>query len=191
MSHQTPIKFGLSGDMASFSEEAALAYATKSQLDIELVYLMDMEGVLAALENKEIDLGIFPVMNFTGGLVGMAFEAMGRHPFQLVDELWLDVQQCLITLPGKQPEDIQTIASHPQGLAQCQRYLSQYFPYAAQLEWIDTAKAAKDLSERTLSADTAVIAPARAAEYYGLSILKQGIQDQQPNHTIFVVVRPL
>ncbi|MDF3055557.1 MAG: chorismate mutase [Gammaproteobacteria bacterium] len=187
----TKIKFGLSGDIASFSEEAALAYAKKAQIDMEPFYLMDMEGVLAALENQEIDLGIFPVMNLTGGLVNVAFEAMGKHLFQPVDELWLDVQQCLITLPGKQKEDIQSIVSHSQGLAQCQHYLAHHFSHIAQMEWIDTAKAAKDLSENKLSADTAVIASARAAEYYGLSIFERAIQDAQPNHTIFVIVAPL
>lgn len=183
------IKLGLSGDIASFSEQAALMYAKKANLDIALIHLMDMEGVLAAIENKDIDLGIFPVMNYTGGLVTMAFEAMGRHLFKPIDELTLDVQQCLITKANVQKKDIQQIASHPQGLAQCQKYLTSEFPNAKQIEWIDTAKAAKDLSEDKLECHTAVIAPARAAEYYQLKLFKTAIQDQQPNHTIFMIVQ--
>jgi prephenate dehydratase len=185
------IKLGLSGDVASFSEQAALEYANKNKLQVELVPLMDMEGVLAALEKKQIDLGIFPVMNFTGGLVTMAFEAMGKHYFTPIGELYLDVQQCLITRPGITKQNIQEIVSHPQGLAQCQKYLQREFPNATQVEWIDTAKAAKDLSEHVLSANTAVIAPARAATCYGLNILNANIQDQQPNNTVFIVVRQL
>lgn len=183
------IKLGLSGDIASFSEQASLLYAKKANLPVTLIHLIDMEGVLAALENGDIDLGIFPVFNFRGGLVKMAFEAMGKHLFTFVDEIWLDVQQCLMTLPDTEKNAIRSIVSHPQGLAQCQDFLSHTFPNAEQIEWIDTAKAAKDLAKHKLDKNTAVIAPARAAEHYGLKIVAEAIQDHKPNHTIFIVTK--
>ena len=55
-------------------------------------------------------------------------------------------------------------------------------------EWDDTAKAAEDLAKGTFSETTAVIAPARSAQMYGLELLEKGIHDNHPNLTTFIVV---
>ena len=50
------LRIGVSGDVGSFSEEAGLIYAAKAQGgQSKLFYLIDMEGVLAALSKDEID----------------------------------------------------------------------------------------------------------------------------------------
>ena len=72
---------GVSGDIGSFSEEAAFQYAKQVEMNPLLVYARDMEGVLAAIEAGSVDLGIFPVVNLYGGLVKPAFKAMGNYLF--------------------------------------------------------------------------------------------------------------
>jgi prephenate dehydratase len=182
-------KLGVSGDVGSFSEEAALAYAKREGISPSLVYLIDMEGVLAGIENKDITLGIFPVVNLQGGLVKSAFQAMGRHRFKPIDELWLHVHQCLLIMPGTKSPQINKIVSHPQGLAQCKHYLQEKFKMVDRIEWCDTAKAAKDLAEGNLAATTAVIGPERCAELYGLEVLARNIEDNERNLTAFVLVK--
>ncbi|MCW8444788.1 chorismate mutase [Fluoribacter gormanii] len=181
--------FGISGDAGSFSEEAALIYAKQTGIAPALVHLLDMEGVLDAIENETIDLGILPVVNLLGGLVRPAFLAMGKHLFTPIDELWHEINQCLLVRPGVRFHQITHIVSHPQGLAQCRRLLQKKFKDTEQIEWIDTAKAAKDLAEGTLPAHAAVIAPARCAQLYGLEIKAADIQDSKPNRTAFILVK--
>lgn len=181
--------FGISGDAGSFSEEAALIYAKQTGIAPALVHLLDMEGVLDAIENETIDLGILPVVNLLGGLVRPAFLAMGKHLFTPIDELWHEINQCLLVRPGVRFHQITHIVSHPQGLAQCRRFLQKKFKDTEQIEWIDTAKAAKDLAEGTLPAHAAVIAPARCAQLYGLEIKAADIQDSKPNRTAFILVK--
>lgn len=182
--------FAISGAAGSFSEEAGMLYARRMNLESEMLYSIHMEGVLAAVETGNAEIGIFPVVNSRGGLVQSAFEAMGRHHFTVVDELWFEVFQCLLVYPGTKKEDITTITSHPQALSQCDRFLKKNFPEAALQEWEDTAKAAKDLSEGILSQkNTAVIAPARSAHLYKLELLEKGIQDTHPNLTTFIIVK--
>lgn len=183
------IRIAVSGDEGSFSEEAGLQYVDRVGLTATLVYSIDMEGVLAAVEDGAVDMGVFPVANLRGGLVRPAFVAMGRHPFMVVDDLWVEVNQCLIVKPGTTAEMIRKVASHPQALAQCQDYLSQKFPSVERVEWDDTAKAVRDLASGVLSADCAAIAPARAAQCYGMQILEASIQDMKPNLTAFIVVK--
>lgn len=183
------IKLGVSGDMGSFSEEAGLAYATRNKLNTHLEYLIDMENVLVAVKSKTVDLGIFPVVNLQGGLVRMAFDAMGKHNFTVVDELWLTVNQCLLVKPGVLTHDITTIISHSQALAQCKEYLQKHYKEIPLLEWQDTAKAARDLAEGKLDSNTAVIAPLQAATLYNLEVIAKNIQDVNPNLTAFIVVK--
>ena len=180
---------GVSGDAGSFSEEAAFLYMKRASINASLVYLMDMEGVLSAIEKHEIDLGILPVVNLQGGLVKPAFQAMGKHLFLPFDELWLEVMQCLLVLPGTRLNQITNIVSHPQGLAQCRHYLLKEFKKVKLVEWINTAKAAKDLAEGKLSSCTAVIASERSAQLYGLDIMAKNIQDSNPNLTAFILVK--
>ncbi len=181
-------KIGVSGDEGSFSEEAALVYSLGSSAKPKIAYLIDMEGVLSALSAGTIDLGIFPVVNSRGGLVHPAFQAMGKYQFKMIDEIWLDVKQNLLAKKGIKKSEIKAVASHSQALAQCERYLEKEFSKVKLIEWEDTAKAARDLAKGKLPKDTAVIAPIRCAELYGLQILDKSIQDARPNLTTFIVV---
>lgn len=180
---------GVSGDTGSFSEEAALLYSKNLNQPVELKYLIDIESVLAAIEDKKIDFGILPVVNLKGGLVKMAFKAMGKYLFEMVDELWLKVEHCLLIKPEVKLNDIKKIVSHPQAIAQCQRYLQIHFPNIKYIEWQNTAKAARDLSEGRLSNYTAVIGHKNAASEYKLKIAAQCIQDDNPNLTAFIIVK--
>lgn len=182
------IRFGVSGDRGSFSEEAALQYGKEKHINMSLIYLIDMEGVLQALEQGDIKLGILPVVNLTGGLVQPAFEAMGRHAFKLIDSFWLEVNQCLLAEKGTQLSEITHIASHPQGLLQCKDYLSKTMGKASLIEWCDTAQAALTLAQGVMPKYTAVIAPERCKDLYGLDLIAKNIQDTNPNLTAFIVV---
>ena len=184
------LRIAVSGDKGSFSEEAGLLYAQRNGLKASLVYSVEIEKVLRSVAGGKTDLGIFPVVNSRGGLVQTAYEAMGGHLFAFLGELWLEVHQCLLALPRTPKSRIRRVASHPQALSQCERYLKKEFPDAELVEWEDTAKAAKDLSKGTLPPDTAVIAPARSAGLYGLQALAKGIQDHHPNLTTFIIVGP-
>lgn len=189
MDNISPKKLAVSGDQGSFSEEAGLLYASREGFTSQLAYATDMEGVLSLVERGEADLGIFPVVNSRGGLVQTAFEAMGRHRFQMIDEVWMEVVQCLLVQRGVVRSEIRQIASHSQAFSQCERYLRESFPQAVLVEWEDTAKAARDLAHGVLSIDTAVIAPARSAALFHLQVLHKGIQDMSPNLTTFIVVQ--
>ncbi|HAZ7574192.1 chorismate mutase [Legionella sp. PATHC032] len=183
------IRFGVSGDIGSFSEEAALLYAKEKDINVHLIHLLDMEGVLNAIENETIDLGILPVVNLLGGLVKPAFQAMGKYSFTPIDEIWHDINQCLLVKSNTQHHKITHIVSHPQGLAQCKKFLSNQFKDAKKIEWIDTAKAAKDLAEGILPPHAAVIASARCASLYGLKIRARNIEDSNQNKTAFILVK--
>lgn len=183
------IRIGVSGAPGSFSEEAANYYGHKEKvLDYGLVYLISVENVLTALEKEEVDRGVFPIENSNGGIVYEAVYAMSKHLFNIEKIFEIDIRHCLLALKGKNPSEIKKIASHNQALKQCRMYLRRKWPDAEVIEWEDTAKAARDLAEGRLTPDTAVIAPRRSAELYGLDVLEEGIQDLKFNFTTFLFV---
>lgn len=182
------LRIGVSGDVGSFSEEAGFLYAAKAQGGkSEMVYLIDMEGVLAALVNDEIDVGIFPFVNYNSGIVWPAFSAMGKYNFMPIDDLQLNVEQCLLAKSELDIHEIKELYSYTPAFEQCKCFINHHgFKL---IDWGDTAKAARDLASGVLPANAGVVASAQAARSYGLVMLKQGIQDLQPNITRFIVVK--
>jgi prephenate dehydratase len=182
------LRIGVSGDVGSFSEEAGFLYAAKAQGgQSEMVYLIDMEGVLAALVNDEIDVGIFPFVNYNSGIVWPAFSAMGKYNFMPIDDLQLNVEQCLLAKSELDIHEIKELYSYTPAFEQCKCFINHHgFKL---IDWGDTAKAARDLASGVLPANAGVVASAQAARSYGLVMLKQGIQDLQPNITRFIVVK--
>lgn len=179
---------GVSGDVGSFSEEAGLIYAAKAHsAKHEICYLIDMDGVLAELERGEIDVGIFPFVNYNSGIVWPAFTAMGKYGFMPIDDLQLNVEQCLLANANVTLNEITELYSYTPAFEQCKGFINQHgFKL---VDWGDTAKAARDLAAGVLPKNAGVVASAQAAKSYDLQIVKQCIQDIQPNITRFIVVK--
>lgn len=184
------MKIGVMGARGSFSEQAGELYVKKENLiDAEIIPLISAENVLTALNKGEIDRAIFPIENSNGGIVIEAVYAMSRFNFEIEQMFELDVHHMLLVKPQVTASHIDTIASHDQALKQCRMYLKRTWPECEIIPYADTAKAAEDLANGILPDTTAVIAPRRAAELYGLQVLEESIQDLKFNYTVFVVAK--
>lgn len=177
------MKIGVMGAKGSFSEQAGLVYAPEA----EIVLLVSAENVLQALDDGEIERGIFPIENSNGGIVIEAVHAMAKHTFTIEKMFEIDIHHTLLVKPGTKASSIQTVSSHDQALKQCRMYLRRVWPEAEIVPYSDTATAAKDLAAGLLPETTAVIASRRCAELYGLEVLEESIQDLKFNYTTFVV----
>ena len=184
------MKIGVMGARGSFSEQAGEFYSKKENLNnVEIVPLISAENVLTALNKGEIDRAIFPIENSNGGIVIEAVYAMSQFNFEIETMFELDVHHMLLVRPHVTASHIDTIASHDQALKQCRMYLKRTWPECEIVPYADTAKAAEDLASGILPDTTAVIAPRRAAELYGLQVLEESIQDLKFNYTVFVVAK--
>ena len=171
------------GARGSFSEQAGETYAPAG----DIIPLVTAENVLQALTAGEIDRGIFPIENSNGGIVIEAVHAMAKYTFSIEKMFELDVHHMLLVKPGATAAHIKTISSHDQAIKQCRMYVKRKWGEADIALYLDTAKAAEDLSTGVLADTTAVIAPRRCAALYGLEILEESIQDLKYNYTTFVV----
>ncbi len=181
-------KLAVFGAEGSFSEQAALSYAEREGLNLELEH-HDTVGAVMDAVGRSACLGVIPIANTLGGLVRASFEAMGSRTFLPRGQISLDINHCLVVArPGLGRQDITQVVSHPQALVQCERFLDRDLPGVPRLEWSDTASAAKSLAEGVLEATSAVIASPRAAALFRLSVWKENIQDSLHNKTTFLVI---
>lgn len=183
-----PRRVGAFGSEGSFSEEAALRYVEREGLAAEIACCPALERLFDELEAGRLDLVCVPVANSLGGLVRATFEVLGQRSFRPLGQVELPVRHALLVRPGADPTRIEAVASHPQALLQCERYLDRHLPRAERLVRGDTASAARELADGELSAGTAVLASLRAARRFGLDPIAVDVQDMQDNRTTFLLL---
>lgn len=143
-----------------------------------------IRDVFARVEGGKVGLGIVPVENTTEGVVTQTLDALAEFDVRVCAESVVRVSDHLLSQSGCL-EDVRRVASHPQGLAQCRRWLRERLPEAELVETGSTAAAAR------LAADdgaVAAIASEVAAEAYGLATIEASIEDRHDNSTRFLVI---
>ncbi len=169
------------GESGAYSEEAIREHFGAK---VSTLARQSFEGIFAAVGAGEADLGALPVENSTAGSINRAYDLLLQHDFKVHGEMVLRVRHNLMTVAGGDGE-ITHVRSHPQALAQCERFLNER-GYVA-VPWYDTAGAARDLA-RDPEGGVGVIASALAAEEYGLEIITRDVEDSPDNFTRFFLV---
>ena len=70
-----------------------------------------------------------------------------RYRLHIIGEVSVEVNHCLMALPGVQKSDIRRVQSHPQALAQVDNYLRNSLPRATKEAVDDTAGAAQAIAK--------------------------------------------
>jgi prephenate dehydratase len=149
------------------------------------------EEVFDAVDGGPATHGIVPIENSIGGSIHRNYDLLVSHELPIVGEVELPVVHHLLAIPGATLEALKRVYSHPQGLAQCERYLHTLKGVEI-IATYDTAGSAKMVADAGLP-DAAAIASARAGEVFGLKPLASSIQDYDDNITRFLMIgrRPL
>ena len=177
---------GFFGPFGTFTEQAV-----RSQADLaggELVAFRTVPDVLDAVTSGDVEYGVVPIENSIEGTVNFTQDALSFDYELLIQrEIVLNIEHCLLALPGTALADITTVLSIPVATAQCHRYLRENLPDAEVRAANSTADAARIVSTDKM-AGAAAIAPCNAASLYGLDVVASNIEDHAGNQTRFVVV---
>ena len=176
------MRIAFQGVAGAYSEEAALHLSEPG----DLLPCRSFEGVFAAVDARQATHGILPIENTIGGTIHRNYDLLVEHELPIVAEVKLAVIHHLIVNEGTTLEQIKRVYSHPQGLAQCERFLGTLQDIEIVATY-DTAGSAKMIKEERLH-DSAAIASKRAAQIFGWSVLRSGIQDYADNLTRFLIV---
>ncbi len=172
---------GLLGPEGTFSENATKKWNDRA----DLLYYDDVSDVARAVAAEEVDCGIIPIENSLEGSVGMTLDALLHisDETQIIGEIIIPIKHCLLTKGDT--HDIKVILSHPQALAQCQRFIKDHFRDVDIRMTGSTAHAAQLTSK---SKEVAAIASEESAGKYGLKVVLRDVQDQKENYTRFIVL---
>lgn len=176
------MRIAFQGAPGAYSEAAA----DRVQPGVETVPSERFEDVFEAVATGAVTHGILPIENSVGGSIHRNYDLLLEHALPIVAEVELPVVHNLLALPGVERSAVRRVFSHPQALAQCERYV-RTIPGVEVVATYDTAGSARLIRDGHLL-DTAAIASARAAEIFGLAILQEGIQDFADNITRFILV---
>lgn len=176
------LSIAFQGEAGAYSELAAFECFGE---EISTLPCPAFEDVFAVVNAGECGYGLLPVENSLAGSIHRNYDLMLRHDLYIVTEYHLRVSHCLLALPGVMLEDIKSVHSHPQALAQCEVNLARLG--VERVAEADTAGSARQLrQDRDVHAG--VLASSRAAEVYDLDILAEHMEDNQANYTRFLAL---
>jgi prephenate dehydratase len=179
------MRIAFQGEPGAYSEAAVLEHWGPQ---VEAVPREAFEDVFAAVEAGACEAGLVPIENSVAGSIHRNYDLLLQHSLSIVAEHYLRVRHCLIAWPGVALADIRRVISHPQALAQCERYLHNLGGVKVEPVY-DTAGSAKLIREQG-DRTTAAIASRRAAEVYGLAVIADGLEDDEANFTRFLAIAP-
>ena len=174
-------KIAFQGEPGANSDEACRTYFP----DMDPRPCATFEDAFEAVKSGDCALGMIPVENSIAGRVGDVHHLLPNSGLKIIGERFKPIRFQLMANPGARLEDIRTVASMPIALGQCRKVLRKLGVATEQAG--DTAGAAKALAERP-DPTRAAIAPALAAEIYGLDILLRDVEDERHNTTRFLIM---
>ncbi|PSF37167.1 prephenate dehydratase [Aphanothece hegewaldii CCALA 016] len=177
------------GPIGTNSETAALAYARflADTMNEEIILhpYPSIAQTIQAAATKEANLAIAPVENSTEGSVTITLDTLWQlEQLNIQQELVLPISHVFLSR-GTSLQGLKTVYSHPQALAQCQRWLTHFLP---KVKLIPTNSTTEALSEINQDPTSGAIASPRAAKLYDLPVLATNINDYPDNCTRFWVV---
>ncbi len=140
------------------------------------------EDALEAVKDGRAGQAIIPIENSQHGRVADIHFLLPESGLAIVGEYFLPIHHALMGV-GKGPYE--AAYSHPQALGQSRLFLRERG--IVPLSHADTAGAAAFVAERG-DPKIAAIAPAIAAELYGLEIAETHVEDSVDNMTRFVIL---
>jgi prephenate dehydratase len=187
------LKIAHLGPPGTYAEQAAFLYVNwlqtyegiTSKKSFELCPYPTIAQSLQAVIKRSANIAVVPVENSIEGSVNMTLDSLWQlDNLKIQLALVLPIQHTLVSRCTSL-DNIKTVYSHPQALAQCQGWIAQFLPNVNLIASNSTTEALQRL-EAELT--TAAISSSRAAQLYNLPILAEGINDYPENCTRFWVV---
>lgn len=164
--------------------EGAFAHIASKRMfpDAEYVAFSNFQDAYEATVKGDCDCAVLPLENSYAGEVGEVMDLMFSGPLSINQVVDVPVVHNLLGIEGAQIEDIKTVVSHPQALAQCEQYIKAHG--FDTITYSNTALASEYV-KKTGDKSICAIASDVTADIFGLEILDAHINDNLNNTTRF------
>jgi prephenate dehydratase len=173
------------GKPGSFTDGAAASLGSNAKLlscdSINEVFSKVKRGAL---------YGVVPAENTTEGEVNQTQDLLiGSPKVTIVGEVVMQITHSLIAMPGVRMDQIKTVFSHKQALAQCSSFIRKHGFNAVEVPNGQSTSAGVMIIKNERREDTAGIGSRRAAEVFGMNVLADKIETVKGNNfTRFFVI---
>ncbi len=173
------------GAPGAYSEKALKHYFPEDKA--ESLPCGSFEEVFDSVLKGKADWGMIPVENSLAGSILENYDLLNLNPdISIVGEIKIRIRHNLIAHKGVKLEDITEVRSHPQALAQCERFIREH--KLAPIPAYDTSGAVADLAAEKDALHRAAIASDEAARVWDMEIIRDGIETNPNNYTRFAVI---
>ncbi|WP_317931725.1 prephenate dehydratase [Halioxenophilus sp. WMMB6] len=179
---ERPVSVAYLGPEGTFTQQAALKHFGHSANTVSMPAIDD---VFREVESGSVLYGVVPVENSTEGVINHTLDNFMTSSLKICGEVELRIHHNLLVSEVTKLDSITRIYSHSQSLAQCRKWLDNYYPMAERVAVASNAEAAKRIKGEW---NSAAIAGELAARQYGLTILNEKIEDQPDNSTRFLII---
>ena len=143
------------------------------------------EDAFAAIQDGTAELGMIPIENSIAGRVADIHHFLPGSGLHIIGEYFLPIHFQLLTVKGGSLGTIKSVYSHIHALGQCRNIIRKLGLKAVTAA--DTAGSARMIADWN-DPTKAALAPALAAEIYGLETLAREVEDETHNTTRFVIL---
>jgi chorismate mutase/prephenate dehydratase len=178
---QKKIEVAYLGPEATFTHLAGVRYFGQSA---SYKPMESIDEIFSEVDKGRTQYGIVPVENSIEGAVFSTLDSFMKYSIKICGEIQLPITHNLVCRSGN-IEDIQTVASHAQPLAQCREWLKKNLPSIPTLPVFSTGVAAQMAANNP---NIGAIASSLAIKTYQLQVVVKGIEDYQGNTTRFLVI---
>ena len=180
-------RVAIQGIKGCFHEQAAYLFYEKEGLaKPEVVECSSFEDLYRKMDDGAAYAAIIAIENTVSGGLLPNFELLRKYDRKIKGEVFLRIEQNLLTLPGQKIEDLHEVRSHYMAINQTRPFFNDY-PDIRLVEYGDTAKSAADIVKTGVKG-VGAIASKLAAEIYGLEIIAEGIETYKQNYTRFLIL---
>lgn len=179
---EKPVSVAFLGPEGTFTQEAVVKHFGHSAVCMPMFAI---DEVFREVEAGAANYGVVPVENSTEGVVNHTLDSFIDSSLKICGEVELRIHQNFLIGPNTDPGKITRVYSHPQSLAQCRKWLDAHYPKLDRIPVSSNAEAAKMVRGEW---NSAAIAGDMAVQLYGLTKLREKIEDRPDNSTRFLVV---
>jgi len=181
-------RVAIQGFSGCFHEQAARDfYRSGKNEDIAIVECATFGDLFSAMAQGRADAAVMAIENTISGGLLPNFDLLRKNPQKIKGEVYLQIHQNLMALPGQRMEDIREVRTHYMAINQTRAFFERECPWIKMVESEDTAKSAADIARERLEGVGAV-ASSLAAQEFGLEILASQIETYHDNFTRFLIL---
>jgi len=171
------------GEQGSFSSQVARRSFGE---DVELLPCQNFREVFERVVRSEATHGVVPLENTITGSIHHNFDLLLEFPETfIVGERFIRVSQHLGLYPGTAKDTLRVLFAHPQGFAQCGKFLERLKDVRV-INVGSTEEAARRTAE--FGPGSGCISSDEAIAKYGLEKVEEDIEDNPRNFTRFIII---